>query len=106
MADVPPVVDVGVGVGVVTNDPFVDRVSIGAMCAVAPASELVAVQLAARAWPDFRRHDWIDDTIEIANENRVSPDISRSVWAIDAALRFAPLGVETEHYSGRIALFG
>lgn len=82
--------EIGIGAGLVTNDPFINRYLINADLTY-HFTEIAAIQLGGGWSPNLGRGDWKGITKQIVEENGVTPDISKIQFWADATLQFAPI---------------
>lgn len=80
----------GIHLGFVTNDPFINRYLIGASFTY-HFTEIFGAEVTATFSPDFGKGDWKPITNQLVNENKVSPDISKIIWAAGGNFQFSPL---------------
>jgi outer membrane beta-barrel protein len=77
-------------VGFVTNDPFLRRYVVG-LDAQYHVTEVFALDLHFGFSPDFGRGDWKPITIQIFDENQVTPDISKLEWYTTFNFDYSPI---------------
>jgi len=94
----------GVGVGFVTNDPFVNRYLLGGHFAY-HVTEIFAVEAEGAFSPDFGEGDWKPITDQIINNNEVTPDISKIQFYANANFQFSPIYGKVAVGQGRIVNF-
>lgn len=82
--------ELGVGLGLVTNDPFINRY-IARVDGTYHFTEVASIQIEGGFSPDFGEGDWKGITHQIIEENNVSPDISKIQFYGNATLQFAPI---------------
>lgn len=88
--------EIGVDVGSVSNDPFLNRWIIGAV-ADYHFTELFALELQLGYAPNFDDPsqdcdpDWKELSCQLLEKNSVSPDISRLTTHASAALAYSPI---------------
>lgn len=77
-------------VGFVTNDPFLRRYIVG-LDAQYHVTEVFSLDLHFGFSPDFGRGDWKPITVQIFEENQVTPDISKLEWYSTFNFNFSPI---------------
>ncbi len=82
--------ELGAGLGLVTNDPFINRYILR-VDGTYHFTEITAVQAEFGFSPNLGQSDWKPITKQIVNENRVTPDISKLQFYGNATLQFAPI---------------
>jgi outer membrane beta-barrel protein len=82
--------EVGPHLGFVSNDPFINRYIFGANAGY-HFTEVLSAELAGSFSPDFGQGDWKPITRQIIDNNKVSPDISKVIWVLNATAQFAPI---------------
>jgi len=85
-------------VGIVTNDPFVRRITFGTNLAY-HITEIFAFEVQAGYSPDFGEGDHKSITSQILEQNGVTPEISRLMWHTTANFNFSP-------FYGKMATLG
>jgi len=96
--------EVGPHLGFVSNDPFINRYIFGANAGY-HFTEVLSAELAASFSPDFGEGDWKPITRQIIENNNVSPDISKIIWAINVTTQFSPIYGKLAVLGGRIIIF-
>jgi len=94
----------GVGLGFVTNDPFVNRYLLGGHFAY-HITEIFAVEANGVYSPDFGTGDWKPITDQIINNNEVTPDISKIQFYANANFQFSPIHGKVAVGQGNIINF-
>ena len=94
----------GVGLGFVTNDPFVNRYLLGGHFAY-HVTEIFAVEANGVFSPDFGEGDWKPITEQIITNNEVTPDISKIQFYANANFQFSPIYGKVAVGQGRIVNF-
>jgi outer membrane beta-barrel protein len=82
--------ETGIHLGFVTNDPFINRYLIGASFGY-HLTEIFGIEISGTFSPDFGKGDWKPITEQLVEENKVSPDISKIIWATGANFQFSPI---------------
>ncbi|MEZ4316551.1 MAG: outer membrane beta-barrel domain-containing protein [Myxococcota bacterium] len=82
--------ELGLGAGLVTNDPFINRY-IARVDGTYHFTEVASVQLEGGFSPDLGRSDWKNITKQIIDENQVTPDISKIQFYGNLTLQYAPI---------------
>ncbi len=82
--------ELGLGAGLVTNDPFINRYIIRGDVGY-HFTEVSALQVEVGLSPDFERSDWKQITRQIVEENGVTPDISKILGYGNVTLQYAPI---------------
>ncbi|MCP4809890.1 MAG: outer membrane beta-barrel domain-containing protein [Proteobacteria bacterium] len=90
--------EAGVLPSFVTNDPFLNRYIISLRGGY-HITEIFAIEVEAAISPDLGEADWKPLTKQLVNENHVSPDISKLLFASNATFQFSPI-------YGKVALRG
>lgn len=90
--------------GLVTNDPFVNRYLVGAAFAY-HVTEIFAVEVAGSFSPTFGDADYKAITNQITENNQVTPDISRIQGFVSGNFQFSPIYGKVAVGNGRIILF-
>ena len=80
----------GVGVGFLTNDPFVNRYLVAPHFAY-HVTEIFALEVAGAWSPDFGTGDWKPITEQIIENNEVTPDISKIEFYANGNFQFSPI---------------
>ena len=78
-------------VGIVTNDPFIQRILFGANLGY-HVTEIFEVELQGSYSPNFGQSDWKDITRQITGEgkNQVAPEISRMTYHLLVNFNYSP----------------
>lgn len=97
-------VEVGPHLGFVSNDPFINRYIFGANVGY-HFTEVLSAELAGSFSPDFGEGDWKPITDQIINNNKVSPDISKIIWVVNATAQFSPIYGKLAVLGGQIIIF-
>jgi len=84
--------------GFVTNDPFINRYLLGAAFAY-HVTEIFAVEASGTFSPDLGDSDRKPVTVQIIEENQVTPDISKIQFYGNINFQFSPI-------YGKVAWFG
>lgn len=82
--------EVGLGAGLVTNDPFINRYIVR-LDGTYHFTEVAAIQIGAGFSPNLGRGDWKGITKQIVLNNSVTPDISKIQFYGDVTLQYAPI---------------
>ncbi|MCB9678899.1 MAG: outer membrane beta-barrel domain-containing protein [Alphaproteobacteria bacterium] len=82
--------ELGLGAGLVTNDPFINRY-IARVDGTYHFTEVASIQLEGGFSPDFGQSDWKQITKQIITENQVTPDISKIQFFGNVTLQYAPI---------------
>jgi outer membrane beta-barrel protein len=96
--------EAGLHLGFVTNDPFINRYLLGGQIAY-HITELLAIEGHFTFSPDFGRGDWRPITVQLVENNRVSPDISKIFLLGDINLQFSPIYGKIAVQGGNIINF-
>jgi hypothetical protein len=88
---------VTVGVGTLTNDPFVYRHAVTVGAQYRPQAH-VAFGVDVRYFPDLGESDWKGLTKQLVEENHVSPDISKMMYSGTVNLGLFPLSTTKERF--------
>lgn len=86
-----------VGVGTVTNDPFIYRHAVSVGAQYHPQAH-VSFGVDARYFADLADSDWRGLTQQLIEENHVSPDISKMLYAGMASMGLYPLSTTKEGF--------
>jgi hypothetical protein len=89
---------VTVGVGTVTNDPFVNRHAVTVGGQYRPQAH-VAFGVDVRYFPDLGDSDWKGLAKQLVEENHVSPDISKMMYSGTVNLGLFPLSTTKERFA-------
>ena len=87
-----------VGLGLVTNDPFINRYLINGSYTY-HVTEIFGVELLGNFSPDLGEADWKAITKQIVTENQVTPDISKVQYLGAFSFTFSPI-------YGKVAVMG
>jgi outer membrane beta-barrel protein len=96
--------EVGPHLGFVSNDPFINRYIVGGNVGY-HFTEVLSMELAGSFSPDFGQGDWKPITNQIIENNKVSPDISKVIWVVNATAQFAPIYGKIAVLGGKIIIF-
>lgn len=91
-------------VGFVTNDPFINRYLVGASFSY-HLTEILGLELWGSFSPDFGKGDWKTITHQLVSENKVTPDISKMIWFMNASMQFSPMYGKVAVLGRRIIMF-
>jgi len=94
----------GVHLGFLSNDPFINRYLFGLNVGY-HVTEVFSVELAGTFSPDFGRADWKPITRQLVDNNKVSPDISKMIWVVNATAQFSPIYGKIAVIGGKIIVF-
>lgn len=94
----------GIHAGFLSNDPFINRYLIGINGSY-HITEVFSVELSGTFSPDFGQSDWKPITRQLVNENKVSPDISKLIWVVNATTQFSPIYGKLAVVGGNIIVF-
>ncbi|TVQ91788.1 MAG: outer membrane beta-barrel domain-containing protein [Deltaproteobacteria bacterium] len=97
-------VEAGGHLGFVSNDPFINRYIVGGNVGY-HFTEVLSAELSGSFSPDFGEGDWKPITRQIIENNKVSPDISKIIWAVNATAQFAPIYGKIAILGGQIIIF-
>jgi outer membrane beta-barrel protein len=87
-----------VGLGLVTNDPFINRYLINGSYTY-HVTEIFGIELMGNFSPDLGEADWKAITKQIITENQVTPDISKLQYLGAMSFTFSPI-------YGKVAVMG
>ena len=87
-------IELGIGAGAVTNDPFLNRLIITPRIAL-HIHELFAVDLRFIISPDRGEDELKDLAHRLMEQKEVVPDLSRLIFAFTPGVLFSPLHLET-----------
>jgi outer membrane beta-barrel protein len=96
--------ELGGHIGFVTNDPFINRYLFGADFSY-HVTEVFSLGIDGTFSPDFGQGDWKSITDQLVNNNKVSPDISKVIWNVNATTNFSPIYGKLAVVGGRIIVF-
>jgi outer membrane beta-barrel protein len=82
--------EVGPHLGFVSNDPFINRYIFGGNAGY-HFTEILSAEISGSFSPNFGQGDWKPITRQIIENNKVSPDISKVIWVMNATAQFAPI---------------
>ena len=82
--------EIGLGGGLVTNDPFINRYIVR-LDATYHFTEIASFQIEGGFSPNLGEADWKPITQQIIRNNKVTPDISKIQFYGDFTLQFAPI---------------
>ena len=94
----------GVHLGFVTNDPFINRYLFGGDFTY-HVTEVLGLGIDGTFSPDFGQGDWKGITDQLVNNNKVSPDISKLIWNLNATAQFSPIYGKLAVVGGKIIVF-